>query len=160
MTRVEESYVEALTRPAVAQVSAQDAAKRAYILSGARLNAVHGAGMCLASDAAQGVNPSMASMNLLVVERNADWSQWDMISRTLNATVLMLVQQPDESSAVFHDRIRHRLARVDRRAIEQVVLLREDGADVTRDVDQSPLFEQLGASARRGLRVYPCAVTA
>jgi hypothetical protein len=102
----------------------------------------------------------MASMNLLVVERNADWSQWDSISRTLNTTVLMLVQQPDEPSAAFHDRIRRRLARVDRRAIEQVVLLRKDGADITSGVDQSPLFEQLSASARRGLRVYPCAVTA
>ena len=102
----------------------------------------------------------MAFMNLLVVERNADWSQWDAISRTLNTTVLMLVQQADETSAAFHDRIRHRLARVNRRAIEQVVLLRQDGADVSVDLDQSPLFEQLGASARRGLRVYPCAVTA
>jgi len=102
----------------------------------------------------------MASMNLLVVERNADWSQWDMISRTLNTTVLMLVQQSDESSSAFHDRIRRRLARVNRRAIDQVVLLRKDGAEISTDLDESPLFEQLSASARRGLRVYPCAVTA
>lgn len=103
----------------------------------------------------------MASMNLLVVERNADWSQWDSISRSLSTTVLMLVQQADESSAAFHDRIRRRLARVNgRSAIEQVVLLRNDQGEVGIDTDQIPLFEQLGAAARRGLRVYPCAITA
>ena len=102
----------------------------------------------------------MASMNLLVVERNADWSQWDAISRSLSTTVLMLVQQADESRSAFHDRIRRRLARTNRQAIEQVVLLRNDNADVSLGSDQSPLFDQLGATARRGLRVYPCAATA
>ena len=102
----------------------------------------------------------MASMNLLVVERNADWSQWAAISRSLSTTVLMLVQQADESSAAFHERIRRRLARVKRRAIEEVVLLRNNGAENEQASGSEGLFEQLGASARRGLRVYPCAATA
>ena len=114
----------------------------------------------LRTEAARGVTHPMASMNLLVVERNADWSQWATISRSLSTTVLMLVQQADESSAAFHERIRSRLARVKRRAIEEVVLLRNGGAGNDQAAESEPLFEQLGASARRGLRVYPCAATA
>jgi hypothetical protein len=114
----------------------------------------------LRTEAARGVTQAMASMNLLVVERNADWSQWATISRSLSTTVLMLVQQADESSAAFHERIRSRLARVKRRAIEEVVLLRNGGAGNDQAAESEPLFEQLGASARRGLRVYPCAATA
>jgi len=98
----------------------------------------------------------MTKVNLLVVERNADWSEWATISRSFNS-VLMLVQQADEPSAEFHERIIRRMARVDRHALDQVVVLRErNGA--TSEPLSALLLEQIDASARSGLRVYPCSV--
>jgi hypothetical protein len=98
----------------------------------------------------------MEPMNLLVVERNADWSEWLSISRSLSTAVLMLVQQADETRAAFQDRITRKLATG--RALEKVVLLR----DRLRDGDpiSDGLLQELGARARQGIRVYPRAVTA
>jgi len=98
---------------------------------------------------------TMPPTNLLVVERNADWSQWTSLSRSLSTAVLMLVQQPDESCAAFHERICRRLARGKRVALEAVVWLR---SRATLDEHSNPsdvLFAQLGAKARLGLRIYP-----
>jgi isochorismate synthase EntC len=102
----------------------------------------------------------MEPMNLLVVERDADWSEWAVISRSLSTAVLMLVQQADETSSAFHDRISRRLARGKERALEKVVLLRNRKTHAVVDATSEALLQQLGASARQGLRVYPCAVTA
>jgi hypothetical protein len=102
----------------------------------------------------------MTPVNLLVVERNADWSQWTTISRSLSA-VLMLVQQPDEPSDVFHARILKRVAN-DRELLDRVVLLRaaaKSGAPVLEPLSAS-LREHIGANARGGLRVYPDAASA
>jgi hypothetical protein len=98
----------------------------------------------------------MEPMNLLVVERNADWSEWLSISRSLSTAVLMLVQQADETNAAFQDRISRKLS--SGRALEKVVLLR----DRLRKGDpiSACLLQELGARARQGLRVYPRAVTA
>jgi hypothetical protein len=103
----------------------------------------------------------MTTVNLLVVERNADWSQWSTISRSLSA-VLMLVQQPDETNDAFHARILKRVAN-DRQLLDRVVLLRargtaEDGGDELNV--KVPWLEHIGATARGGLRVYPEAATA
>jgi hypothetical protein len=97
----------------------------------------------------------MTKVNLLVVERNADWSEWDTISRTFSS-VLMLVQQADESSEVFHDRILRRMARVEQHALDQVVFLRDRNGARSEPLS-APLLEQIDANARQGLRVYPCA---
>jgi len=102
----------------------------------------------------------MPATNLFVVERNADWSQWTSLSRPPSTTVLMLVQQPDESSAAFHDRIRRRLARGKRLALEAVVWLRNRASADDHLDPNDTLFAQLGANARLGLRVYPCAASA
>lgn len=98
----------------------------------------------------------MTAVNLLVVERNADWSQWTTISRSLSA-VLMLVQQPDEPSDAFHARV---LKRINQHGLEQVVLLRDRTSDAAAELLSAPLREHIGANARRGLRVFPLAVTA
>jgi hypothetical protein len=96
----------------------------------------------------------MTKVNLLVVERNADWSDWETISRSFNS-VLMLVQQADEPSDEFHERILRRMARVDRHALDQVVLLRDRNGARSEPLS-APLLEQIDANARQGLRVYPC----
>ena len=38
----------------------------------------------------------MQPVHLLVVERDADWSQWSRISRSFGTTVVMLIQRADE----------------------------------------------------------------
>jgi hypothetical protein len=101
----------------------------------------------------------MTKVNLLVVERNADWSEWATISRSLNS-VLMLVQQADEPSAEFHERVLERMARmatVERHALDQVVVLRGRNSAHAEPLS-APLLEQIDANAHSGLRVYPCAV--
>jgi hypothetical protein len=98
----------------------------------------------------------MTKVNLLVVERNADWSEWDTISRSFSS-VLMLVQQADEPSADFHERILRRMAVVDRNGLEQVVMLRDRNV-LHAEPLSAPLLEQIDANASRGLRVYPCVV--
>jgi len=103
----------------------------------------------------------MTTVNLLVVERNADWSQWSTISRSLSA-VLMLVQQPDETNDAFHARILKRVAN-DRQLLDRVVLLRarSTAAAGGDELDlKAPWLEHIGATARGGLRVYPEAATA
>jgi hypothetical protein len=103
----------------------------------------------------------MTAVNVLVVERNADWSQWTVISRSFD-TVLMLVQQPEETSAAFQERIQRRLASVDESSLDQVVFLRDrsklDGAHA--EPLSASLLEHIGATARGGLRVYPLPATA
>ncbi|MET0384571.1 MAG: hypothetical protein ABW321_01365 [Polyangiales bacterium] len=96
-----------------------------------------------------------------MVERNADWSQWTLISRAFDH-VLMLVQQSDEPSEEFHARVLERMAQVDEKLLDQVVFLRDrsklDG--IHAEPLSAPLLEQIGASARGGLRVYPLPATA
>jgi hypothetical protein len=102
----------------------------------------------------------MTPVNLLVVERDADWSQWSTISRSLTA-VLMLVQQPDESCDAFHARVLKRVAK-DRQSIDRVVVLR--GPARTEDSFtpplSAPLLAHIDANARGGLSVYPEAAVA
>jgi hypothetical protein len=96
----------------------------------------------------------MEPMNLLVVERDADWSQWGVISRGLGRAVLVLVQQADESTGAFHERIARRLQRGKARPLNKVVLL-GNGKDPAFDPTRERMLRQLGASAQHGLRVYP-----
>src|ERR1700754_3961998 len=96
----------------------------------------------------------MEPMNLLVVERDADWSQWAMISRGLGRAVLVLVQQVDESTGAFHERIARRLSRGKERPLNKVVVL-GNGKDPAFDPTRDRLLRQLSASAKHGLRVYP-----
>ena len=62
-------------------------------------------------------------MNVLVVERDADWSQWNATSHLVGHAMLVLVQQADESTAAFRARIQQRLARITQ-GLGALVLLR------------------------------------
>lgn len=64
----------------------------------------------------------MVPQALVAVERDADWSQWSMISRTL-PDVVMLIQQPQEPTAVFHARLLQR-AQAEGNHFTQLVLMR------------------------------------
>ncbi|HEY1534242.1 MAG TPA: hypothetical protein VGF76_09490 [Polyangiaceae bacterium] len=95
----------------------------------------------------------MEPMNLLVVERDADWTQWNLISRGLGRAVLVLVQQADESSRAFHERITRRLQRGHVPSLNKVVLL--GSARANADPARDRWIRQLAEKAMHGLRVYP-----
>jgi len=65
----------------------------------------------------------MDPMNVLVVERDADWSQWNATSHLVGHAMLVLVQQTDETTSAFRARIQERLARI-KQGLGALVLLR------------------------------------
>jgi hypothetical protein len=62
-------------------------------------------------------------MDLLIVERTADWSEWPRLTRTLSHPVHVLVQLEGESLDTFYDRVESRLTRV-RVSPRRIVVLR------------------------------------
>jgi hypothetical protein len=65
----------------------------------------------------------MDPMNVLVVERGADWRHWDATSHLVGHAMLVLVQQVDETTAAFRARIQQRLSRLTQ-GLGALVLLR------------------------------------
>jgi hypothetical protein len=103
----------------------------------------------------------MEPVNLLVVERGADWAQWAVVSQLLGQAVLVLVQQGDESSSAFRERIAERVQRVKAKALNVVVLLRGRRGDGSPGIRyHRRLLHELGVSAKNGLKIYPRAVRA
>ena len=103
----------------------------------------------------------MEPVNLLVVERGADWAQWAAVSQLLGQAVFVLVQQGDESSAAFRERIAERLARAKAKAINAVVLLRGKRSHAARRSRlHRRLLIELGRTAKKGLMIYPRAASA
>jgi hypothetical protein len=101
----------------------------------------------------------MEPVNLLVIERGADWAQWTAVSQLLGQAVFVLVQQGDESSAAFRERISERLQRAKAKAINAVVLLRgKRSHESRRSRFHRRLLIELGRSAKNGLTIYPRAV--
>jgi hypothetical protein len=101
----------------------------------------------------------MEAMNLLVVERGADWSHWAAASQLLGQAAVILVQQADESGAAFRARIAERLQRIKTSAINAVVLLsgRRKGkrGRSTAGINTARFLRELVASAKHGLRIFP-----
>jgi hypothetical protein len=101
----------------------------------------------------------MEPVNLLVVERGADWKQWGDVTKDLGNAVVVLVQQGDESSAAFRKRIKERLRRAKAKAFNAVVLLRGKRASASRRARfHRRLLVQLGRSAKKGLQIFPSVV--
>ncbi|MEY4580458.1 MAG: hypothetical protein RL701_5161 [Pseudomonadota bacterium] len=65
----------------------------------------------------------MDPINVVVVERDADWTQWNSTSHLIGQALLVLVQQTDETTVAFRARIQERLARV-KQSFGSLVLLR------------------------------------
>lgn len=95
----------------------------------------------------------MEAMNLLVVERGADWSHWTAASQLLGQAAVILVQQADESGAAFRERIVARLQRIKSSAINAVVLLRGG----RRRSATTRFLRELMIGAKQGLRIFPSA---
>jgi hypothetical protein len=97
----------------------------------------------------------MEPVNLLIVERGADWAHWTAVSGLLGQAVFVLVQQGDETSAAFRERIAERLRRAKAKAINAVVLLRGK-RDASNSVSyHRRLLRELGRTAKKGLTIYP-----
>jgi hypothetical protein len=92
----------------------------------------------------------MEAMNLLVVERGADWSHWAAASQLLGQAAVILVQQADESGAAFRERIVARLQRIKTTAINAVVLLRGK-----RNRTTTRFLRELTVAAKQSLRIFP-----
>jgi hypothetical protein len=92
----------------------------------------------------------MEAMNLLVVERGADWSHWAAASQLLGQAAVILVQQADESGAAFRERIIARLQRIKTTAFNAVVLLRG-----RRNRATTRFLRELMVGAKHGLRIFP-----
>lgn len=92
----------------------------------------------------------MEAMNLLVVERGADWSHWAAASQLLGQAAVILVQQADESGAAFRERIVARLQRIKATALNAVVLLRGK-----RNRRTTRFLRELTVAAKMGLRIFP-----
>jgi hypothetical protein len=102
----------------------------------------------------------MEPVNLLVIERGADWAHWAAVSQLLGQAVFVLIQQGDESSAAFRERIVERLQRAKAKAINAVVLLRGKQAHAARRTRyHRRLLTELGRGAKNGLKIYPRAAT-
>jgi hypothetical protein len=99
----------------------------------------------------------MEAMNLLVVERGADWSHWAAASRLLGQAAVVLVQQADESGAAFRARIAARLQRIKATAINAVVLLRgrRKSGRASAGIGTARFLRELLAGAKQGLRIFP-----
>jgi hypothetical protein len=69
----------------------------------------------------------MDPINVVVVERGADYTQWNSAAHLIGHTLLVIVQQADETSAVFGTRIQERLARV-KQSLGSLVLLRGESS--------------------------------
>jgi hypothetical protein len=97
----------------------------------------------------------MEAMNLLVVERGADWSHWTAASQLLGQAAVILVQQADESGSAFRERIVARLQRIKTTAINAVVLLRGRRTRANRATTR--FLRELMVGAKQGLRIFPSA---
>ena len=67
----------------------------------------------------------MQPVHLLVVERDADWSQWETLSRSCGTTVVLLIQRADEALHAFIQRIERCMKE---RRVLQVTVMRAAGA--------------------------------
>ena len=90
----------------------------------------------------------MDPMNLLVVERGADWAHWAATSHLVGHSMLVLAQHGDERSADFRRRVRRRLSRIKQQRLNSVVLLRGDGL-------HNGILRELAKREPNDIRVYP-----
>jgi hypothetical protein len=96
-------------------------------------------------------------MNLLVVERGADWKHWSSTSHLVGHAMLVLAQQGDEPLADFRQRIRSKLKRLKKQGLKSVVLLRgSEGSERSGDM----LTRELMQGAPADFRVFPAATAA
>lgn len=92
----------------------------------------------------------MDPINVVVVERDADYSQWNSTSHLIGHALLVLVQQADESTAAFRSRIQARLARL-KQALGSLILLR---GSVQTDLSVDALVTGLEHRAPKEVRTY------
>lgn len=97
----------------------------------------------------------MDPMNLLVVERGADWAHWSATSHIVGHAMLVLAQQGDEPHAAFQQRIRSKLSRYKKQGLKSVVLLRGSS-----DERGDALTRELLRGGPVDFRVFPAATAA
>jgi hypothetical protein len=107
-----------------------------------------GIAIALSETLSEGIE-SMDPMNLLVVERGADWTHWAATSHLVGHAMLVLAQHGDEPSADFRRRVRSRLSRIKKQPLNSVVLLRGETAR------SNGILQELTRCAPNDIRIYP-----
>jgi predicted GNAT family N-acyltransferase len=92
----------------------------------------------------------MDPMNVLVVEKGADWRNWDATSHLVGHAMLVLVQQVDETTAAFRARIQQRLSRLSQGLGALVLLRGRRGSGLTAE----GLVRGLAQSAPTDVRTF------
>jgi hypothetical protein len=102
----------------------------------------------------------MQHQALVAVERNADWSDWNALTRSL-PDIVMVVQEPAEKCCEFHARLLRCVhgVQVEQGRSLQVILLR-CAARGLREPLSELLVAQLADNADVALQVYPRDLTA
>jgi hypothetical protein len=98
----------------------------------------------------------MDPMNILVVERGADWTHWSSTSHLVGHAMLVLAQQGDETPAAFRQRIRIKLNRIKKQGLQSVVLLRGQSSER----GARALMQELMLGGPADFRVFPAAKAA
>jgi hypothetical protein len=96
----------------------------------------------------------MDPMNVLVVERGADWRHWDATSHLVGHAMLVLVQQVDETTAAFRARIQQRLARLTQGLGALVLLRGRRGTGLTAEGLVRGLSERAPTDVRTFTRYF------
>jgi hypothetical protein len=95
-------------------------------------------------------------MNVLVVERDADWTYLAATSHLVGHAMLVLVQQNDETSAAFRARIRAKMSRIKKQGLNSVAVLR--GREQS-DFSAAALLQELEQHGPAEVRTYPAPIS-
>jgi hypothetical protein len=99
----------------------------------------------------------MDPINLLVVERGADWKHFASTSHIVGHAMLVMAQQGDEPLWEFRQRIRRRLSRLESQGLKSVVLLRgEDSSESSR----AAFMREVMGRGPADVRIYPAPAAA
>lgn len=97
----------------------------------------------------------MQLTNVCVVEKGADWAQWQLLARGLRQGVVIFVQQTDERSTDFRKRIARRLARLRTKDPRITVLLDDSERARANHRRRDLLLTDLAAITTDALHVFP-----
>ena len=97
----------------------------------------------------------MQAQALVAVERNADWSDWNVLTRSL-PDIVMVVQEPEEKRCDFHERLLRCVhgVQVEQGRSLQVILMRGATVGLLEPLSEH-LVTLLGERPEVALQVYP-----
>ncbi|HET8937553.1 MAG TPA: hypothetical protein VFN67_29120 [Polyangiales bacterium] len=74
-------------------------------------------------------------MDMLIVERGANWSEWSRLTQTLRQPVRMIFQQAGETTDELYTRVQSRIWRADCPMLRRIVVLGAQGTSELTEAD-------------------------